>query len=160
MKRTIQLAMILFVTVMVTVSCKKEMTNDVFENGSATIQGTALVNTNLTNDTAGVAYEAVPQGVAIYAMISTFDLVEFPSNGANYGVMILDTVVGANGSFSFSIPANQKNVSVSFSADDFRANQIQFDESVESKVFTLPAGYSESVHDGVTRITEVIFQEK
>ena len=163
MKKTIYFFGIL--AALVTFSCKDEMSNEPFENGSAIIEGTALVDTDFTNDTLSgvdpVSYEVVPQGVHIYAEINSFDLVQFPSSGVNYGTILCDTIVGANGSFTLVVPANAGTVNVSFYADDFRANQIQFDETVESKIFYLPEGvYSEDVHDGVTRITELKFFEK
>ena len=149
---------------MVTLSCKDEMSNEPFENGSAIIQGTALVNTDFTNDTLSgidpISYEAVPQGVHIWAEINSSDLVQFPSAGVNYGTILCDTIVGAGGNFTLVIPANANSVTVNFYADDFRADQIQFDETVESKIFYLPNIYTEVVRNGVTRITELTFFEK
>lgn len=146
---------------LLTFSCKDEMSNEPFENGSATIQGTALVNTDFTNDVGGIIVnEYVPQGVRIYAEINSVDLVQFPAGGVDYGTILIDTTIGANGSFTLVIPANMKNVNVTFYADDFRADQIQIDASVESKIFYLPNIYTEVVHDGVIRITEIIFFEK
>ena len=87
-------------------------------------------------------------------------MVQFPSAGVNYGTILCDTIVGAGGNFTLVIPANANSVTVNFYADDFRADQIQFDETVESKVFYLPNIYTEVVRNGVTRITELTFFEK
>jgi hypothetical protein len=136
------------------------MSNEPFENGSAVIQGTALVNLDFTNDAPVVTYESVPQGTRIYGIINAIDLVQFPSGGVNYGTIVIDTIVEADGTFTLEVPANEKNVTVNFAADDFRADQVQFDQSLESKVFYLPAVYNEVVQDGVLRITELTFIEK
>lgn len=145
-----------------TFSCKDEMSNEPFENGSATIRGTALVDTDLSNNVDGIVVnEYVPQGVRIYAEINSADLVQFPEVGVDYGTILIDTTIGTNGSFTLVVPANMKTVDVSFYADDFRADQVQYDYSVESKIFSLPTyTYSEKVYDGVIRITELIFYEK
>ncbi len=160
MKKTIQFLSILVAVTLVIISCKDEMKNEPFENGSAIIQGTALVNTDFTNDTAGIIYENAPVGTHIYGEINSSDLVQFPAGGVDYGSILVDTTVEANGNFTLVIPANTKNVTVNFYADDFRANQVQFDTTVESKIFYLPNIYSEVVRDGVTKITEITFFEK
>jgi len=156
MKKTIKLFSILIAVACIALSCKDEMTNEPFENGSATIQGTALIDLDLSN----LELEYVPQGVRIYAEINSSDLVQFPSPGVDYGPIIIETEVGADGEFTFTIPSNTKNVTVVFSADDFIADQIQFDSSVEEEVFYLPLIYSEVVRDGVTKIIEITFYEK
>ena len=156
MKKTVKLFSLLAAIVLIAASCKDEMTNEPFENGSATIQGTARIDLDLSN----TELEYVPQGVNIYAEINSTDLVQFPSGGSNYGPIVYSTVIGADGSFTFQIDANLKNVTVSFYADDFLADQVQFDSSIEEKVFYLPMIYTEVVRDGVTKIVEVIFYEK
>jgi hypothetical protein len=155
MKKTLKLFGLLLTLAILTFSCKEEMTNDPFVNGSATITGTARVELDVT--TPEIDY--VPSGTRIYARINSEDLVEFPSVSANYGDIVYDTIVGASGSFTFVVAANTKNVTVYLSSDDFIANQTQFDLSIESKVFSLLGTPSVSVHDGVTRITEVTFVE-
>ena len=164
MKKRIQLLSVLAVVTLVIFSCKDEMTNEPFENGSATIQGIAKVDLDFTNDTLSgidpVSYESVTTGTRIYAVINSADLLEFPSAGVNYGTITIETTVGANGEFTLTVPANSKTVRVTFYADDFEANQIQFDESVETKVFYLPDIFFEDVRDGVIRFTEVTFFEK
>ncbi len=160
MKKTIKLLSIIVAITLIAFSCKEEMSNEPFENGTAIIQGTALVDLDFSNDIPDYTPEVVPQGTHIYGIINSIDLVQFPSGGINYGTIILDTIVGADGSFTFVVPANEKNVTVNFSADDFEADQVQFDATVETKVFYLPAIYSEVVRDGVLRITELTFAEK
>ena len=163
MKRTFKTLAFIVVAVsaLVAFSCqKKELKNEPIENGKATIHGKAMVDLDLTNDTAGVVFENVPQGTMIYAKINSIDLVEFPAGGANYGDMYYSTAVDAQGNFTFTVDANNKPVTVSFSSDDFEGDQIQADTTVETKIFTLPNGYTETVHDSVTRYTELYFDEK
>jgi len=160
MKKTIHFLVVLTTIALVTFSCKDDITNEPFVNGSATIQGTAFVNTDLTNDTVGILLENVPAGTRIYGILSSEDLVQFPDASVDYGDIIVDTVVGAGGAFTMVVPANNKNVTVAFFADDFVENQIQADTTVESKIFELPDGYSEVVRNGVVRYTEVTFYEK
>jgi hypothetical protein len=161
MKKSIYLLILLFFSAIVVTSCKKDdNSNEPFVNGSATINGTAYINLDLTNDTLGTIYEKVPTGTVIYAKINSKDLVEFPSNSVNYGDLYFTSHADANGQFTFTIPSNTKEVSVIFSSDDFKANQIQADTTIEEKVFYLPTGYNESIHNGVTKFTEVYFSEK
>jgi hypothetical protein len=160
MKKTIKSFGLLVALAILAFACKDEMSNEPFTNGTATIIGTAYVDLDYTNDTIGTVYEFVPQGTRIYARINSQDLVEFPSSYVNYGDIVYDTVVGASGTFTFKVAANTKNVTVSLSSDDFLANQVQFDETVEPKVFYLPEIYSVSVNTGVTRIIEVDFFER
>jgi hypothetical protein len=160
MKKTMKFFALLVTLVFLAYACKKEMTNESFKNGTATINGTAYVDLDITNDTLGIIFEYVPQGTRIYARINSEDLVEFPSGGVNYGDIVYDTVVGASGAFTFVVAANSGNVTVTFSSDDIMANQVQADTTVESKVFYLPQIFTENVNAGVTRITEVTFVEK
>jgi hypothetical protein len=164
MKKTILLLAVVATVVLVTYSCKDEMKNEPFVNGSAVIQGTAFVNSDLTNDTLMMesVLERVPSGlVRIYALISSQDLVQNPSAGVSYGDIIVDTIIGANGTFTLVVPANNKNVTVELFADDFVANQVQPDTTVESKIFYLPEDtYTEVVRNGVTRHTEITFGVK
>jgi hypothetical protein len=160
MKKTMKFFGLLLTLVLLAYACKDDMTKESFENGSATINGTAYVDLDLTNDTIGTIYEYVPQGTRVYARINTMDLVEFPSPEVNYGDIVYDTLIGASGSFTFKIAANTKNVTVTFSSDDFLANQIQPDTTIESTIFYLPEIYTVTVSDGVTRIIELDFFER
>jgi hypothetical protein len=160
MKKTIKSFGLIVAFVILFLACKDDMSNESFVNGSATIYGTAYVNLDITNDTVGTVYEFVPQGTRIYARINSEDLVEFPSAGVDYGDIIYDTVVGASGSYSFNVAANAKDVTVIFSSDDFMANQVQADESVEPRVFYLPEIYTVSVNGGVTRIIDLDFFQR
>ncbi len=157
MKKTIKTTGLLLTLALLALGCKDEMTNESFTNGSATIHGTAWVDLNLTTP----ELEYVPQGTRIYARINSEDLVEFPSSSVNYGDIVYDTVVGADGAFTFVVAANSTNVTVTFAADDFMYNQVQFDETVEPEVFELIDGaFTEVVNDGEIRITEITFTEK
>jgi len=160
MKKTMKFYGLFMTLAVLALACKDDMSNEPFKNGSATINGTAYVNLDITNDTIGTVYEYVPQGTRIYARINSEDLVEFPSAGVNYGDIIYDTVIGNSGNFTFSVAANVKNVTVTLSSDDFQANQVQADTSVETKVFYLPEIYTVTVNAGVTRIIEVDFFER
>jgi hypothetical protein len=161
MKKSLPLIILFFLAAVVINSCKKdEKSNEPFVNGSAVINGTAYINLDLTNDTIGTIYEKVPSGTTIYAKINSKDLVEFPSSGVNYADIYYTTQIGNGGEFSFNIPANINDVTVTFSSDDFKANQIQADTTSKTKVFYLGTGYTETVHNGVTKLTEVYFSEK
>jgi hypothetical protein len=164
MKKTLKSFGLLFALTILVLACKDEMSNESFKNGSATITGVALVNLDLTNDTMPgpdyILYEYVPQGTRIYARINSEDLVEFPSDGVDYGDIEYDTVVGASGAYSFEVAANISNVTVTFSSDDFIANQIQPDTTVEPRVFYLPEIYTVTVNSGITRISDLTFLEK
>jgi hypothetical protein len=161
MKKTMKLFGVLTALAILAYACKDEMSNEAFKNGTATINGTAFVNLDFTNDTAGTIYEFVPQGTRIYARINSEDLVQFPSANVNYGDIVYDTVVGASGAFTFVVAANEKDVTVTLYGDDFMAGQVQADTTVEQKIFELPDNiYMESVNAGVIRFTEVYFNEK
>jgi hypothetical protein len=160
MKKTMKFFGLVLTLVILAYACKDDMSNESFTNGTATIHGTAFVNLDYTNDTLGTIYEFVPQGTRIYARINSEDLIQFPSSAVNYGDIVYDTVIGASGTFTFIVAANLPNVTVTFSSDDFTANQTQPDTTIESKVFYLPEIYTEVVNAGVTRITEVTFIEK
>jgi hypothetical protein len=161
MKKTMKLFGVLAALVILAYACKDDMSNEAFKNGTATINGTAFVNLDFTNDTAGTIYEYVPQGTRIYARINSADLLQFPSANVNYGDIVYDTVINASGAFTFVVAANMKDVTVTFYGNDFVANQVQGDATVEQKVFELPDNtFQESVNAGVIRYTEVYFTEK
>lgn len=161
MKKLLHFFIVLFLASAVFTSCKKDdKSNEPFVNGSATINGIAFINLDYTNDTIGAIYEKVPSGTTIYAKINSEDLVEFPSYNVNYQDIYYSTQVGNGGEFSFTIPANTKDVTVSFSSDDFKATQILADTTEKTEVFYLPDGYTESVHNGVTKFIEVYFMQK
>ena len=163
MKRTIKTLALIVVSVsaLVTFSCqKKELKNEPIVNGKATIKGKALADLDMTNDTAGVINEKVPQGTMIYAKINSAQLVENPSNSLYYGDIYYSTKVDAQGNFTFTIDANNNPVDVEFSSDDFEANQIQPDTTVKPMIFTLPLGFQETVHDSVTKYVDLYFDVK
>lgn len=156
MKKTFKTTGLLLTLALLFFGCKDEMKNESFTNGTATIHGTAFVELNLTTPELDYA----PAGTRIYARINSEDLVEFPSTSVNYGDIIYDTTIGAEGAFTFVVAANSKDVTVTFSSDDFLANQIQLDDSNEDEIFALPEIYTETVSDGVIRITEITYIEK
>lgn len=160
MKKRVSVISFVFLLAIFFTSCKDDMKNAAFENGSATINGRAMVNLDLTNDTIGIILEYAPAGTQIYATINSSDLIEYPSSTVNYGDIITSTQIAADGSFAFEIAANTRIVSVAFSSDDFLADQIQADSTVEATVFVLPGSFAENVSNGVTRYTEIIFIEK
>jgi len=59
----------------------------------------------------------------LYATFSSKNLVLYPSNTITYADLIIETTVGANGAFSFTVPANEKPFSVTISGDEFFANR-------------------------------------
>ena len=158
MKNAIFILGLLITMFLITSSCKDDLTNEAFQNGTATIQGIAYANLDLSNDLTGVEWEYVPSGTHIYAIIDSKDLVQNPSSNVSYGDIIYEAVVGENGSFTFTIEANIDSVPVEFESDEFTHNEIQVDQSTETEIYYLPDGYSESVRGGVIRYTEIYFE--
>jgi hypothetical protein len=144
-------------------SCKKiETSNNKLENDTATIRGVAEAQLDLTNDTLLVpVLEPIPSGTRIRARLASDDLLEFPSAGANYGTIQMETEVDSDGEFEFQVPANLNPVTVMFEADDFMTDQIQADTTEEEKVFELVGGaFTEMVTAGALKYVELTFTEK
>lgn len=144
------------------VACEDEKTNPVAENGSATISGIAYANISELNDTNVVAdwdYEFAPAGTVLYAMINSEDLVLVPNPGTTYADLYITTTVGTNGAYSFTVPANSKNFTVSITGDDFQANfvEVGFDTITSPKIFTLTAVEVGNIHNGAIRLENLYY---
>ena len=163
MKRTFLLLGLAVAAVVYLSSCKDDLTNDSFENGSATITGVAYANLDLTNDTVNgfeIDYEFAPAGTRLYAIINSEDLTQNSSAGVNYGDIIYETEVNGNGQYSITVAANAKTVTVVLTADDFSANQIQSVTETESVTFELGGDDSATVINNMTKIVDLYFEEK
>lgn len=139
-------------------SCQKENENAQVKNGQATITGKAQANFDLSNDVSGTTYDNMPDGTKIYARISSKDLVASPSSATYADIIYTTTVTG--GTFTFTIDANKKDVTVTLFSDDTRHDQKQGDGSTVQKIFNLPVGgsaYKTTVVDGVSKIVDVTF---
>jgi hypothetical protein len=145
------------------IACEDEKSNPVAENGTATISGIAYVNFSELNDTNIIEdwnYEYVPTGTTIYAKLNSEDLVLVPNDYATYADIYIETTVGANGTYSFSVPANSKNFTVEISGNDFLANfvQVGIDTLTIETKFTLNPTYVYNIHNGAVRIENLYFE--
>jgi hypothetical protein len=73
--------------------------------------------------------------------------------------MILETTVGADGAYSFTVPANRKAVTVELSGDDFSATYVEggADTTTYQDIFTLTPVSLSNVHDGAIRIKNLYY---
>lgn len=144
------------------VACEEEKTNTPVSNGTATISGIAYVNVSELNDTNVMwedDYEFVPAGTVLFATFNSQNLVLNPDFGVNYADIILETAVGANGQYSFSIPANSIVFTVNITSDDFRADytEVGADTITYPEVFSLGTVSVGGIHSGADRITNLYF---
>ncbi len=170
MKKTIQILCVAMTLAVALVSCKKdEMVNTVTPNSTATISGLARVNLDVTNDTnsqgaAQTTWNQVPEGVTIYATISTDELTQFENPATNYGQKTYTTTVAADGSYTLTVEANVSTVNVTITADDFLAAErdwliVDSLYSSKDKIYELGAT-TESVIAGSTRLINLDFSKK
>jgi len=160
MKKSILVIYSLSLLALVFTSCKKdEDSNEPFTNGSATINGVAFIDNDVTNNVSSRdSREFVANGVRLYATYNTKDLVQFPSDYTNYSNVTISTTVQANGEFSFTIPANDKPVSVSITSDDFKTDYITSDTTYQ-KIYFIDT-ITETVHNGVVKLLKVEAEAK
>ena len=150
----------MFTAALMIISCEKDETNQGGSQqtiGKATITGMVEVNLDMTNDTAGILYEAVPAGTKLYAKINSKDLVLVPNNGVTYADMYYETTVAADGTYTFSVDANTKDVTVDITADDFIYQQVQADTTNERTIFSLAGAPSTVVYKGKYTVLDLMF---
>lgn len=145
MKKKLAILFVLagFVGILISTSCTKcdeETTSATFSK--ALINGDALANLDLTNDTNEfggfeIHLEKVPAGTKIFANINSMDLDPNPSGYINYQELTFQTTVSSAGKYEIEVYAGQKNVDVTILADDFEYNQKINDSTSEWKVFSL-----------------------
>jgi hypothetical protein len=121
-----------------TFGCKKDKADVVPGNGSATISGIVKYDFNIANDTSSTpgccgsgtpgakTYDSpLPAGlIPIIATINTKDLVLNPNNNIVYPTKEYRTTVNTDGTYSFTIDANENPVTVTITTGQFRNNQI------------------------------------
>ncbi len=148
-------------------ACEKdeENANGTVTNGVAYIKGRALVNSDLSNDTSEngsfmITYEKVPQGTTLFARFDSRDLVLNPNNSITYEIITLSTKVDANGEYSFSVPANSKQFSVTITPEDYFSTIKLTDSTSKANVRCFyPGGnaFPNSVFNGITRYLDVTY---
>lgn len=138
-------------------ACEEEQKNDVVANGKATIKGKARIELNEDNNNPIKTWDKVPSGTKLYAKINSKDLATVLGNGT-YADIFYETTVDGNSEYTFTVDANLKNVTVTITSDDFRADYITGGKT-EPKIFTLKAT-TETVVNNVSKIKDLTFEEK
>lgn len=150
-------------TAMIFTSCEDEKTNPIAENGSATISGIAFVNLDARNDTntlEDLDYNYVPAGTVLFATFSSENLTLSPNSNVNYEDIIVETTVGGNGVYSFTVPANQVNFSVAITGDDFNTVYTASDELSYDEYFALSSVEVSGIHNGADRKVNLYYEAK
>ena len=137
------------------ISCGKDEETLAVKNGSAKITGVAKCQLDLTTN----EKEYAPVGTKIIAIINTEDLVNSPDNNITYPDRAYTTTVGENGSYSLTIEANAKTVSVDISASDFEYNQVQADTITRVRKIYSYAPSTVTVIDGISKIQDIDFND-
>lgn len=138
-------------------SCEKENENAQVSNGKATITGKIFIDFDLSNNGSGTTYDAVNGDFKMYAKYNTKDLIQNPAS-VTYADKIVPVTISADGkTYSVTVEANTKDVTVTLFSDDTRHDQKQSGGVTESKVFSLPSGISTTVVNGVSKIVDVTF---
>jgi len=133
MKRIIfySLAAILAFSIAFT-SCEKYEVSTPYEiNDSITATITGYVKAPL--DLSDTDEEFAPSGTKIYLKVS---LQEFNPNAPQGEFKTYSTTVGSDGTYSFSLPSNDNGIDFTIIPEDFRTNQIQWDDSSEEVIFS------------------------
>ena len=137
-------------------ACEKENENAQVSNGKATITGKIFIDYDLSNNGTGTTYDAVTSDFKMYAMYNTKDLIL--NTSGTYVDKIVPVTISADGkTYSVTVEANTKDVTVTLYSDDTRHDQKQAGGTTESKVFSLPSNITTTVVDGVSKIVDVSF---
>jgi hypothetical protein len=112
-----------------TFGCKKDTTNVVPSNGSATISGIVKYDFNIVNDTTPqgaflTTYDALPAGLVITAEIDTKNLVLNPVFGTTYPKKEYRSTINLDGTYSITVDANSVSVPVKITVAQFRHDRI------------------------------------
>jgi hypothetical protein len=133
------------------IGCKKEAEPVMAEYGKAEISGIAWAE--LDNTVAG--YEKVPAGTKIMAWINTADLITNANlSSGTYETKYYDGVVGANGSYKFTIDVNQKPVNVNIIPADFAFDQVISSTETQRSIYKA-GSFSISVTKGGNKIQDI-----
>jgi len=163
MKKLTFVAFVLGAIVLTIASCKKisnpEAITTIDETQTATVSGIAqvqLIDTFLNNGTN--PFELVPSGTKIIATISSSD---FPGVGSNGQDLTYETTVGADGSFSVSVPVPNDGLSVTIRPQRFRDDYVDGPANSnvdENAVFAYNAGsFSVFLVPGANMINDVTY---
>jgi len=109
-------------------SCKKQDPTSLVLDTSKTATITGTVYANLDLFTTGI--ENAPSGTTLFFKVSNADYIANAS-----GVKIFETTVGADGTYTISIPVTDEGVNVSIDGVDFYYNQVQADQSTDQTAF-------------------------
>jgi len=127
MKKILLFAMGL--VVLIYVGCKKK-TIETTPLGTATVTGHVFANLDLTNDTNSSGnweYGTTPDPVAgmrVFAVVNYYYLDQTPNGGTNdYKTKTFETLTDANGQYTLSLPAGEKNYTVTIQFQSFEADQ-------------------------------------
>ncbi len=158
MKKTVLTGFILASLLLITVfsGCKKdEETNAPSNVGTATLTGQVRAELNLNNSD----LEYAPAGTKIIAVINSADLVSNPIPGVVYEKISYETVVDANGTYTFSgIAAGPKDVTVTLYPVDFIYYQVQLDNTTLRKIYTVAGNPTQVVVKGSTKVLDISYQ--
>ncbi len=133
MKKSLFITMILLAGVFTFTSCDETEEVEPGTNPTAVIKGTVYADTDLSNAT----MEEAPQGTEIFFRINSQDLVLSPQAGYAYQTLQYKATVGADGTYSISLPtANHTAVNVTIQGNQFETQQTQADDSYKDVVFT------------------------
>lgn len=164
--KNLKLAFSIIVMALIAFACEDEKTNPVVENGSATISGIAYADLDEMNNLFSLDeenMETAPEGTVLYATFSSEELVLVPNNNATYADIIVETTVGADGAYTFTVPANSNTFSVSITSDDFVSEFVDVDVIADTvitydKIYTLSEVSVGGIHTGVSRKQNLYFE--
>jgi hypothetical protein len=137
-------------------ACEKENTNSSSAIPTATITGSIKMHNN-TVTTGADSIANITGGTKIYAKYSSKDLVSNPSTSLTYADIIKEVVVNGD-TYSFTVDANLKDVTVTLYGDDFRTTLTDGDKN-PLKIFAL-APVTVKVTKDVIRIQDLVYRAK
>lgn len=163
MKKLTFVAFILGAIVLTIASCKKisnpEAIKTIDETQTATVSGVAqvqLIDTFLNNGTN--PFESVPSGTKF---IATIDSDDFPGVGNNGQDLNYEATVGADGSFSVSVPVPNDGLTVTIRPQRFRADYVDGpanSDVEENAIFAYNSGsFSVFLVPGANMIRDVTY---
>lgn len=131
------------------------------EEKTATIEGVAYANLDVTNDTTGTMADAefAPSNTTIKVILDSENFVGNPQPGLSYQNLTYTTTVGSGGSFSIEVPALDQPITAEVYANNFSAIQTQADSTGQKKRFSPDSfPYNVSIVADLNSYVEVIYQ--
>ena len=157
MKKTVLSGFVLASLLLIAVisGCKKEEATNAPSNvGTATLSGKVQASLNDTT----VAWENVPAGIKIIAIINSADLVTNPEPGVTYENISYETNVGADGLYTFpNIAAANKDVTVTLYPVDFVYDQIQAGNTTHRTIYKVTPNPVTTVIKGTTKYLDIYY---